>query len=415
MNEYLSLPLNSYIESTPFKNINRLRPGEYIKINLNNNRLLKRYVKKINYSSKITKLNEFKCSDYYYKIFEKSVRDSVNSSNKQIRIYASGGLDSSAIVYMVYKIITEEKMDKDVCLVHKKFRNDGLENKYLEELNKITKFKIEYEEVVENSIFKNIDFSHKIGISEPSLEILSHFKTSEKNYEDNVTIFSGYGGDQLLYSNLIDEGDNFFEKIMSFLNSKQVVVNKLNFICCQHIKDRVINIDYLEKYGIIKEREKKLLLFGHKNPYKAVKFASYYLLFPYNNTILGDIKYPYCDERLIDFCFNMNHKYYYKDLSKYIFRRVFFGKLPKSIIERKDKTATYNTFNLTVKKYEDKIWYIFENSVLVKEKIFEKEKYKSCIYRFINANMSDFIGFLNILALDYWLILRYNLGGRISD
>ena len=71
--------------------------------------------------------------------------------------------------------------------------------------------------------------------------------------------------------------------------------------------------------------------------------------------------------------------------------------------------------NLTIKKYEENIWKIFENSILVKENIFDKEKYRSSIYKFINASMIDFIGFLNILALDYWLILQYNLGGKIYD
>lgn len=415
INEYLSLPLNSYIQSTPFKNINRIRPGEYIKVNLNNNKLLKKYIKKIYYSSKITKLNESTCANYYYKIFEQSIKDLLYSSNKKIKIYASGGLDSSAIIYMIYKVIEEKNLNKDVTLLHKKFKNDGFENIYLEELNKSTKFKIEYEEIGENTIFRNINIFQKIKVFEPSLELLSFTENNTKNYKDNLTIFSGYGGDQLLYSNLIDEKDNFFEKIMAFINSKQIVKNKLNFICCQHIKDRIINYNYLEKYDIIKNRNKKLLLFGHKNPYKTVKFANYYLMFPYNNSISGDIKYPYCDERLVNFCFNMNHKYYCQDLSKYIFRKAFDGKLPKSIIERKDKTATYNTFNLTLKKYENKVWSIFENSVLVKENIFDKEKYRASIYRFINASMTDFIGFLNILALDYWLILRYNLGGKICD
>lgn len=418
INEYLCLPLNSYIKTTPYIDVYRLIPGECVEIYLSKKKSKTKIFKKINYSLKTTKLKEDKCASEYYRLFEESVKDLLINSNKKIKIYASGGLDSSAIIYVIYELINKEKFDKDILLVHKKYKNDSLENDYLEDLNKITNFKIDYEEISENSIFKNIDVEQQIGVCEPSLELLTNIDSNENNkkiFQEDITIFSGYGGDQLLYSNLINETDNQLEKVFSFINSKRILLNKLDYICCQHLKDKIIRQQYLIKYGIIRSREKKLLTFGHKNPYKTVKFSNYYLLYPYNINSSFDIKYPFCDERLIDFCFNMNSKYYYNNVTKYIFRKAFANKLPKSIVERKDKTATYNTFNLTIKKYEENIWKIFENSILVKENIFDKEKYRSSIYKFINASMIDFIGFLNILALDYWLILQYNLGGKIYD
>lgn len=415
INEYLSLPLNSYIKTTPYIDVYRLIPGQCVEIYLSKKDYKTKFLKTIKYSSKITKLNEDECASEYYKLFEESVKDLLFNSNERIKIYASGGLDSSAIIYVIHKLIDNEKLDKDVLLVHKKYKNDSLENNYLEDLNKITNFKIDYEEIAENSIFKNIDVKHLIGVCEPSIELLTNINSNNNIIQDNVTIFSGYGGDQLLYANLIDETDNKLEKIFSSINSKRILLNKLNYICCQHLKDKIIKQNYLIKYGIIRRREEKLLTFGHKKPYKTVKFSNYYLLYPYNINSSFDIKYPFCDERLIDFCFNMNYKYYYNSITKYIFRKAFSNKLPKSIIERKDKTATYNTFNLTIKKYEENIWKIFDNSILIKENIFDKEKYRSSIYKFINASMIDFIGFLNILALDYWLILQYNLGGKIYD
>jgi|GEM_PF-5240405 len=415
INEYLSLPLNSYIKTTPYIDVYRLIPGQCVEIYLSKKDYKTKFLKTIKYSSKITKLNEDECASEYYKLFEESVKDLLFNSNERIKIYASGGLDSSAIIYVIHKLIDNEKLDKDVLLVHKKYKNDSLENNYLENLNKITNFKIDYEEIAENSIFKNIDVKHLIGVCEPSIELLTNINSNNNIIQDNVTIFSGYGGDQLLYANLIDETDNKLEKIFSSINSKRILLNKLNYICCQHLKDKIIKQNYLIKYGIIRRREEKLLTFGHKKPYKTVKFSNYYLLYPYNINSSFDIKYPFCDERLIDFCFNMNYKYYYNSITKYIFRKAFSNKLPKSIIERKDKTATYNTFNLTIKKYEENIWKIFNNSILIKENIFDKEKYRSSIYKFINASMIDFIGFLNILALDYWLILQYNLGGKIYD
>lgn len=415
INEYLSLPLNSYIKTTPYIDVYRLIPGQCVEIYLSKKDYKTKFLKTIKYSSKITKLNEDECASEYYKLFEESIKDLLFNSNERIKIYASGGLDSSAIIYVIHKLIDNEKLDKDVLLVHKKYKNDSLENNYLEDLNKITNFKIDYEEIAENSIFKNIDVKHLIGVCEPSIELLTNINSNNNIIQDNVTIFSGYGGDQLLYANLIDETDNKLEKIFSSINSKRILLNKLNYICCQHLKDKIIKQNYLIKYGIIRRREEKLLTFGHKKPYKTVKFSNYYLLYPYNINSSFDIKYPFCDERLIDFCFNMNYKYYYNSITKYIFRKAFSNKLPKSIIERKDKTATYNTFNLTIKKYEENIWKIFDNSILIKENIFDKEKYRSSIYKFINASMIDFIGFLNILALDYWLILQYNLGGKIYD
>lgn len=415
INEYLSLPLNSYIKTTPYIDVYRLIPGQCVEIYLSKKDYKTKFLKTIKYSSKITKLNEDECASEYYKLFEESVKDLLFNSNERIKIYASGGLDSSAIIYVIHKLIDNEKLDKDVLLVHKKYKNDSLENNYLEDLNKITNFKIDYEEIAENSIFKNIDVKHLIGVCEPSIELLTNINSNNNIIQDNVTIFSGYGGDQLLYANLIDETDNKLERIFSSINSKRILLNKLNYICCQHLKDKIIKQNYLIKYGIIRRREEKLLTFGHKKPYKTVKFSNYYLLYPYNINSSFDIKYPFCDERLIDFCFNMNYKYYYNSITKYIFRKAFSNKLPKSIIERKDKTATYNTFNLTIKKYEENIWKIFDNSILIKENIFDKEKYRSSIYKFINASMIDFIGFLNILALDYWLILQYNLGGKIYD
>ena len=415
INEYLSLPLNSYIKTTPYIDVYRLIPGQCVEIYLSKKDYKTKFLKTIKYSSKITKLNEDECASEYYKLFEESIKDLLFNSNERIKIYASGGLDSSAIIYVIHKLIDNEKLDKDVLLVHKKYKNDSLENNYLEDLNKITNFKIDYEEIAENSIFKNIDVKHLIGVCEPSIELLTNINSNNNIIQDNVTIFSGAGGDQLLYANLIDETDNKLEKIFSSINSKRILLNKLNYICCQHLKDKIIKQNYLIKYGIIRRREEKLLTFGHKKPYKTVKFSNYYLLYPYNINSSFDIKYPFCDERLIDFCFNMNYKYYYNSITKYIFRKAFSNKLPKSIIERKDKTATYNTFNLTIKKYEENIWKIFDNSILIKENIFDKEKYRSSIYKFINASMIDFIGFLNILALDYWLILQYNLGGKIYD
>lgn len=415
INQYLSLPLNSYINVTPYIDVYRIIPGQCVDIFISKKKYKTRYLKKIHYSSKITNMNEEECSIMYYNYFEESVKDLLLNSNKNIKIYASGGLDSSAIIYVIHKLTNNQKIKKEIELIHQKHKNDGLECDFLEELNKKTNYKIIYEEINENSIFRNINLKQHIGVSEPSIELLT--SESENNIEsyDNITIFSGYGGDQLLYSNLIDESDNKLEKTLSLINSKKIVLNKLNYIGCQHLIDKNINRNYLLKYNIEKKRADKLLIFGHKNPYKTVKFSNYYLLFPYNTNNSFDIKYPFCDERLIEFCFNLNYKYYYNNVTKYIFRKAFNEKLPKSIIERKSKTSTYNTFYLSIKKQEEKIWEIFDNSILVKENIFDKERYRSSIYKFINSEMIDFIGFLNILALDYWLILQYNMGGKIYD
>lgn len=145
-------------------------------------------------------------------------------------------------------------------LIHKKYKNDSLENNYLEDLNKMTNFKIDYEEILENSIFKNIDIKQFIGVCEPSLELLTN-NNNDDNYnfndlEENITIFSGYGGDQLLYSNLINETDNKLEKAFSSINSKRILLNKLDYIGCQHLKDKIIKQQYLIKYDIIRRREK---------------------------------------------------------------------------------------------------------------------------------------------------------------
>ncbi|PLW79421.1 asparagine synthase (glutamine-hydrolyzing) [Candidatus Woesearchaeota archaeon] len=204
---------------TIFKNIYKVRPGQHIIFDLD--KKMKVSTKnhfKLSFENKKISLTEAK--EELDQIFEKSINSRINT-DKNLGLLASGGLDSTGILYYIQK-----KIEK-VNTYSVSFENE--DQKYLDILNKNFNINSKILDFNEEAFHKNLDSIKFMAEPVTDDEYIPLFLLSKKYMKDIRILLTGDGADEIFagykyYANFL--GRKFFD-FKEFKN-KGVLMNKLN-------------------------------------------------------------------------------------------------------------------------------------------------------------------------------------------
>lgn len=393
--EFLVFGLSDHSRETFFKDIYRVMPGENLIYDFSEKAL--KTLKWYDLKSKIGKIeqkDENKVKEEIQKLFADSIRYRL-IADVPVGSCLSGGIDSSAIVCTMDKLWKNNKI-KTFSLVFPGLKID--ESSYIDEVVKAT----------------NIE-SHKISLSvrdmiedlhdliwtqdEPfgSLSIYGQYKVMELAYKnDTKVLLDGQGGDELFAGYTSYHRHFLFECLMNrkfdnFLKSMQYATQRKEMI-------KLIlssGLFFLRKLRLLKD-----MGFGKpsflKDFYSAkTSYPPFESGFNLNHVLLNDMtiysipnllryedrnsmrwgiesRVPFLDYRFVEFVFSLPSDYKIKGgITKYIFRKMLSGVVPRRILERRDKIGF---------AAPDKEWFRSPEFISVVREITDSSKFKSRKY-----------------------------------
>ncbi|HYD03359.1 MAG TPA: asparagine synthase (glutamine-hydrolyzing) [Alphaproteobacteria bacterium] len=199
LNNYLSLRYNP-LEETFFKGIFRLKPGHYIKLDVETGKydITKYWDISLNQVDRNgNKSAEFYANHLYF-LLKDSVRK-VMISDVPLGVYLSGGVDSSAIVAMMRELIDEKKDNATIKTYNISFADGEKVNEsvYANQVSKL--FNTDHKEfVVEPNLVEllpKIAYHTDEPLSDPALIPL--YLLSKESKKTSTVVLTGDGGDEL--------------------------------------------------------------------------------------------------------------------------------------------------------------------------------------------------------------------------
>jgi len=443
--QYIPAPL------TGFKNIKKLEPAHYLKINLDTKEIKKERYWKLDYSQKLY-LSE---NEWKKRILEK-LEESVKLrmiSDVPLGAFLSGGIDSSAIVAMMSKLSSKPI---------KTFSVGFKENKYNE---------LPYARIIANK-FKT---DHVEFIVEPNaIEILPMLvRQFEEPFADSsalptyyvskmtrgyVTValngdggdenFGGYGSFSVFKFSLKYEKIKILNnllilpliKVVSNLFKKDIFDKIFRF-------SRSIDLDYKERYTDYTQyfpNDQKFSIYTGKfkreigknnNTYKimAGKFEESMaknkmdqLFYQHFNTYLPndlmakvdmssmlvslESRSPFLDNEFIELCAKIpaNLKIKGFNSKKYILKKSLEGLVPKEILYRKKMGFCLPIDNWFRKDLKQYIFDKLLNGKIIKSELFKKDVIKNMLEEHCNTKINHSFKIWSLLTLELWFEEYFN-------
>ena len=234
---YLNSEYHEHIQETYFKNIFKIKPGHYILVKNSKIKENKFWDFKDDYSkiSLPKKYNDRK--EYFKSLIDESVKKSM-ISDVPISLASSGGLDSSILQ------LTAKKFNPKVNMVSWIFKNKKFsEEKYINQIGKVTKLRREMFSVTPNDFKKNLNLMIKIN-EEPfsGLPIMAYYLCLKKTNNSKV-ILDGSG---------LDESHTGYDK---YFNKKLKIDDNFNFgqDGSKSIFSNIVHENLVNKYHNFKE------------------------------------------------------------------------------------------------------------------------------------------------------------------
>jgi asparagine synthase (glutamine-hydrolysing) len=423
---------NGSLDSTNetfLNNIEKVPASTYSIINLNNRDLKVNFITYWDISS--IKLNKNIQETQAIKEFDKVFTDSVKirlRSDVKVGTLLSGGLDSSAITEVMAKHIPNLEILSAVSN-----SEEYSEEKFIDIVSKaigVSPKKIN----LDNDPYKIWNLLEKVlwhnDEPMPSFSVIAHYMLMSKAHENDIkVILSGQGGDELLagyqkyyifyiiqlfkerqYLSFFREGFYYLfnsglikqfsikeanRYLPSFLKSK---INKTD-VRTQKLKELDNKIEDIGRFMSIQERQIADLM---KYSVPALTHYEDRMSMAYSR----EIRLPFLDYRLVELALSLPHNLKMKKgWTKWILRKIIDGKLPDSIVWRKDKKG-FNTpqeqwFRDDLKDTIDKM---FNEDLLVeKYELMEKNKIKKLYKEFLENDKIWYKEIFNIISLEVWL------------
>ncbi|MCZ3364273.1 MULTISPECIES: lasso peptide isopeptide bond-forming cyclase [Methanobacterium] len=375
-------------------------------------------------------------------IFAEAVRCRLRS-HFPLGFELSGGLDSSSIVCITKKILSE---NEDINLKINTFSQIFDETPESDERFFIKKV-IDKHEIKAN--FVNVDFISPLEDIKTVLwyqdqpfytpHITKLVKFYQKINEESIKIvLSGQGGDQI-----VSHGNNYLRELALTFSWKELIkeingrssnshenkfkillekiifpsvpydLKKLIKLFLRKNEDLFINEDYLKSLGIdnVDYNESLKQFSSKKYHYHAINDAYDKTVFETTDRLVAcsdiELRYPFYDKRLIEFCYALPTEMKLKcGWSRYILRIAMEDILPTEIQWRYNKTdlrPTYEkNFLLFEKSTLKKI--IYDDNSIIKSYVNLKELQN--IFERYNGNNHDLFEIWLVVLLYLWFLLQ---------
>lgn len=291
--------------------------------------------------------------------FEELLRDAVHlrmRSDVPVGFASSGGLDSSAILYIAYQTLKKENQEANINTFSAIFPGDsGDESYFIKLVEKDLNVKSHYVNPMQS--FGINDFEkHIYHQDEPVLTtgFYASWSVSRLVRENNVTVLLvGQGADEILAGyhhhfyrygrQLILTGKilTYLSELKKYAELKSIPVNALHRLILNEVK-----LAAKFKLGLAKTGGKLSDKWNNANSlFELLKMdltettIPFYLRADDRNSMAFHVeaRHPFLDYRLVNFCFNLPDNLKIKDgWQKYILRETL-SQMPDEIRYRKDK------------------------------------------------------------------------------
>ena len=357
LNDYIQNGCKEYVKETAFKNIYRFDYAHYFegtKEEIFNEFKLQRYWE-LKPNLKKEKFNEQKAKEYaqkYYELLEDAVRIRLRADVK-VGSALSGGLDSSSVVYIVNKLLKDQKNEELQETFSSVYKSKGTE--YCDE-SKFIKILANRLNVKSNQIepkMIDIPIEHQKMIyymeNPPESTCMSGWHTFKLVSSTNVKItIDGQGADEQLagylsylsnylsslsFIEMIKEGIACIIRIPG--SKRYVIIGMLLGLYRIIFGERFLKFTIKKFFGKDFETNlnKKLADDINKNLITLIHYSDHVSM---AHSI--ESRMPFMDYRLVEFLASVPACYkIHNGWTKYIARLAFDGKLPDDIVWRRDK------------------------------------------------------------------------------
>ena len=357
---YLVDSLYDHTSNTFFEGVNKVEPGEIIKINLNNFKWS--FNKWYNLSSKISK-NKLNYNDTKKKLdhlLNKTINLHLNA-DVNIGLNISGGIDSSILVKGI------QKKDIIQTYLNQNF-SEFSEIEWIKKLGVIDKtLAIRINSEMALSRLKTVNFSQEEPFG--GVTVCGYDFLYEEAQKKNITVLlDGNGLDEMLcgYSKYLKK---------ETINSKSLDGTELQ-------NNKFLNSKFIENNDLLSCKTEDI--FGNMAKNSSINDFLYYKVprsLRFNDKISmkssKELRVPFLDHELVEFCFSIQDTYLIKNnLGKYILRDLLYDKTQNKELCFSEKRSVQSPQNqwITHEWYDYILEKIFKSSSLFDRNIFNNDK-----------------------------------------
>lgn len=429
MNRFLQNGSLDSTNETFLKGINKVPASTFSIIELNKNEIEVDFTTYWDVSS--IKLNETLEEEQAIKEFDTIFADSVKirlRSDVKVGTLLSGGLDSSAIT----KVMADNTSKLEILSAVSDSKEDSEENfiDIVSEFLNVSPTKVNLDNdphKIWNLLEKVLWFNDE---PMPSFSVIAHYMLMEKAYENDIkVILSGQGGDELLagyqkyyifyiiqlfkekkYLLFLKEG---FYYIFNSGLIKQFSIKEASRYLPSFLKGRINKTDVrtnkLKELDGEVENIGRLMSINERQIADLMKYSVPALTHYEDRMSMAysrEIRLPFLDYRLVELALSLPHNLKMRDgWTKWILRKTLEGKVPDSIVWRKDKKG----FNTPQEKWfrnelRDEIKALFSEELLVeKYGLMDGNKIKQFYQEFLENDKIWYKEIFNIISIEVWL------------
>jgi len=445
--EYLNWAFFDHTEETFFLDIKRLMPAHYMIIRGNEIKIKRYWDIKINPSidKPPSEHSELRTDEDYAKRFYELLEDAVKYrliSEVPVGTRLSGGLDSSAIVCIINKLLfskldmkTNREIIKEVIGDRQKIFSAVYKEKEVNESEYITEVvnKVQVEKnytypthrKLWNDLQKIIYYQDEPFVSTSCFAGWSTTKLASKKV---TVLLDGQGADELIagyypyfgifFLNLLDNRKYFqlFKELMFSLDithsylkdfATQMATNPLE----DNIQ-KMLSDSFRKRHSNIKRLEIGRVL--SKSLYlDMVKYSIPRILRMVDKNSMAfsvEVRVPFLDHRLVEYAFSLpSNQKIRNGWTKFILRNSTKGVLPEKIRLRRSKIGFATPETKWLRKLEPEIKKIFNSNKFKNRGYFNQKEIRNKFEKFCKGDLDTYSDlFWRILNLELWLEMYFD-------
>jgi asparagine synthase (glutamine-hydrolysing) len=401
--DYLIVGIEEYNNETFFEGIVKLEQGSNLVYDLSNHQFeIKKYYQLI-LDPALKNLNEDEAVKKYHEQLTQAVKLRMRS-DVEVGTCLSGGLDSSSITAISSNLMRQTD-GKPIKAIHAKAEEKNIdESDFAVEVVAFCGANMEIVTPSFEDFYRVLDtviYSQEEPFGSPSV-VMQYFVLEKAREQNCIVMLDGQGGDESLlgyekyYPAFLLEKKGF-KKVSEFLNSsKNSKLSKMDllkyYVYFTNYSIRLRRLKKRHNYikpsvllpfqsAILKELSKKYLTIDALQKLELSKTQLPHLLrYEDKNSMLHSVetRLPFVDYRCVEMALSMPNGFKIKNgWTKYLLRKGMEGKLPDTIIWRKNKLGFNAPENTWLGNIQDEMIEAIKHSKLLNDIIeFDKMDFK---------------------------------------
>lgn len=336
--EYLYRGYYDHTENTFFKHIKQLRPGHFLTLK-NKELIIEKYWDIADVEITWDYSDEQKVVETFRELLSDSIRLRFRS-DVPVGVNLSSGIDSNSLLHFARKVTGQVPHMFSMCLPSEEYNECSLINTLLSDEYKQ---KWHTTTVDPDSIFETGTLMNKIQ-DEPfgGIPTIAYFNLHKLAKDNNVTVLlEGQGVDELLggyayYQNEIEKDE---AHISIYETSEGVSQDKT-----REVYTNVLNSGLIEKHKQTTTQFPKPFTSHLLNAqYRDLLYTKLPRVLRFNDRVSmafgRELRLPYLDHRLVEFCFNLPRKYKISNGQHKILIRTAMKEIIPHVFKQKEKKA----------------------------------------------------------------------------